>query len=192
MILSENESHNGVSLNETVASNLRHLREKLGLSRPALAEQLTQRTGEPWSQWRVIDLEGARSATVPPRPATWPELVALALELKVKVFDLVLPPEDGPPVNVWSTAGESVEPHAAGETFVALTLEEFAAITFGMPAKYLNQKWLGNHQAQENGLSFKLETLSRDHDELINLLTRVSQQLSNLATSQEATDGINS
>jgi len=78
---------------EVVAENLRRLRDERNLTRDALAAQLTENSDDEWSRWKIVDLEGARSKKTkkPPRPATWADLVALALALEVTIFDPVLP-----------------------------------------------------------------------------------------------------
>jgi len=48
------------SLDEVVAGNLRLWREHRGMSRDALAEQLSTMTDTEWTRWKIIGLEGAR------------------------------------------------------------------------------------------------------------------------------------
>lgn len=79
------------TIDEIVARNLRSLREDMELSREGLAKRLNGSGGRRWSAWRIIDLEGARSPDRPPRPITWPEIVAISFALDVTVFEIVLP-----------------------------------------------------------------------------------------------------
>lgn len=84
------------TVNDVVARNLRRIRESQGLSRKGLANQLNEVAGGSWSEWRIIDLEGARSPNKPPSPITWAEIVNLAFVLDVTVFEIVMPPDDSP------------------------------------------------------------------------------------------------
>ena len=55
-----------------------------------LAENLRTVSADEWPQWRIIDLEGARTGK-PPASVRWKELVALCLALEVPLWELALP-----------------------------------------------------------------------------------------------------
>ena len=65
-----------VTLTDVTAVNIRRLREgdpdeyghkhRVSYSRRALAELLTATTGEQWSDWRIVDLEGGRTGMTSP------------------------------------------------------------------------------------------------------------------------------
>jgi len=79
------------TLDMVTGDNIRRIRDQHRWSRTELAERLSSIIGNEVSAWRLIDLEGARSRTKPPRAVTWPELVALALAFEVPIYDLVIP-----------------------------------------------------------------------------------------------------
>lgn len=82
--------HERLSLDEVVAKNLRRIRDRKGWSRKKLAELAAMASADEWPEWRIIDLEGARSGR-PPSSAKWPELVTLSYVLDVTLWELVLP-----------------------------------------------------------------------------------------------------
>ncbi len=79
-----------LSVSAVIRGNLRRLREAKGWSQRQLAEELTRRTGEKWSQTRVLDLEGSRGRdrTISPE-----ELAVLCPLYGVSLLDLLQPPE---------------------------------------------------------------------------------------------------
>jgi hypothetical protein len=144
---------------EIVARNLYCLRtdeEHKGansISRRRFADRLSEQSGEHWPVQRIIDIEGKRSKRRPPSPATWAELIALAIALQVPVYDLVLPGEDEDVIVAKASdieVRESADGKKRTKTVSYLhpaTRDEFAKLLFVLPASTLTKTMLEKHAA---------------------------------------------
>jgi hypothetical protein len=94
-----------VSIDQVVAKNLRRLRDDREWTREDLVKALAPAPGPDWSEWRIIDLEGARTGH-PPAAARWSELVALCMAMDVTLWDLVLPADSSEKVRVVDSVQE--------------------------------------------------------------------------------------
>ena len=80
-----------VSISAVIRDNLRGLREEKKWSQRQVAEILTKRTGETWTQTRVLDLEGGRGRK---RTISPDELVVLARLYGKHLKELFRVPDD--------------------------------------------------------------------------------------------------
>jgi hypothetical protein len=161
-----------------VSDNIKKLRDDRNLSRSALAGLLSDNTGTEWSRWRIIDLEGARTADQVPRPATWSEIVALAIVFDVTVFDLVLP--DTETAVVVSTHDEPFRIGAKDRNAKLLTnlsREGLAATLFRLPEKYLSVEYLDANGGADLGHILSLYELQRDRKEAADTIKRTNQRI---------------
>lgn len=94
-----------MSIDDVVAKNLRRLRDDREWTREDLVKVLAAAPGPDWSEWRIIDLEGARTGH-PPAAARWSELVALCMAMDVTLWDLVLPADSSEKVRVVDSVQE--------------------------------------------------------------------------------------
>lgn len=79
------------SVSDVIRYNVQTLRKREGVTQEELARQLTVRTDELWTQFRISDIEGGRKGRQ--RTISPDELLALARELAVSVIELMTPPE---------------------------------------------------------------------------------------------------
>lgn len=79
-----------VSISAVIRDNLRELREEKDWSQRQVAEILTERTGETWTQTRVLDMEGGRGRD---RSITSDELAILCRVYEVSLLDLLRVPD---------------------------------------------------------------------------------------------------
>ncbi len=174
------EAWGAPTIDEIVAHNLRSLREGRGLSRARLAKQLNETGGGGWSTWRIIDLEGARSPNRPPRPITWPEIVALSFTLDVTMFEIVLPsgiesaveissrvwdvPTDRPPKD--GKESQQTYRHSMGTDLFSMTL-------FRLPAELL-----ASDKLEKSGEHYNYQ---RSADEIARDLAKITEQVDDLA-----------
>jgi hypothetical protein len=172
---------------EVVADNIRKLRDERDLSRVALARLLSDSIGTDWSRWRIIDLEGARSADQVPRPATWSEIIALAVVFDVTVFDLVLPNKDAEVV-----ISTHREPFRLGEKNRSamflnnLSRESLAATLFRLPEKYLNVEYLKGNGGSDLGHILSLYELQRDRKEAADTIKRTTEGIVEIISDLDA------
>ena len=145
------------TIDEVVAHNLRSLREGRGLSRPGLAKQLNATSGGGWNEWRIIDLEGARSPNRPPRPITWPEIVALSFTLDVTMFEIVLPSDIESAVEISSRVWDvpTDRPRKDGkesqQTYRhSMGTDRFSMTLFRLPAELLTSDKLEKYGERYN------------------------------------------
>jgi hypothetical protein len=169
---------------QVVATNIKKLRTGLqrDWSRARLAGELTNSTGTEWSRWRIIDLEGARTADQEPRPATWTEIIALAIVFGVTVFDLVLP--TGNEEVVIRKYQEPMNGNHEGRNvgfFNEVDPESFASTLFRLPVKYLNIDCLNKASGSDLGQILSLVDLQRDRSEAADVVKRSEDRIRKIA-----------
>lgn len=94
-----------MAISAVIRDNLKGLREAKGWSQRQVADKLTERTGDKWSQTRVLDLEGGRDRD---RIISPEELAVLCLVYGVSLLDLLQPPDESTKVRVGQ---DEVSPH---------------------------------------------------------------------------------
>jgi hypothetical protein len=174
------DPRNPPTIDEVVAHNLRKLREGLGLSRARLAKQLNATGGGGWSTWRIIDLEGARSPDRPPRPITWPEIVALSFTLDVTMFEIVLPSDIESAVNISSRVWDvpTDRPPKDGKESPQTYRHSMGTDLFSMTLFRLPAELLASDKLEESGERFNYQ---QSADEIARDLAKITEQVDDLA-----------
>jgi hypothetical protein len=185
------------TVNDVVASNLRTLRESRGLSRSGLVKQLNEVAGDDWTQWRIIDLEGARSPNKPPSPITWAEIVSLTFVLDVTVFEIVMPPDDSPgsvqiSIRTWDMLPRALVPDTPTHTRAfGIDANLFSMTLFRLPAELVRSEMLEKAGERLNYKRTAAE-IARDYAKMTELVDDLAQRVKELDDFMEETDGIDS
>ena len=185
------------TINQLIASNIRRIREiDRGLTRQQLAERMTAITGEEVKPHRIIDLEGARSKSREPATAGWGDLTALAIALEVKIYDLVLPPDDQSRVQLstvsWSETVSLPEPirnEITGKVTdrttktvfpgVTLTRDQAAKLWFGLGSDVLTGSVMDSvaqTKGYDDDLTRWIEQIARTQQRHSEILERIERR----------------
>jgi hypothetical protein len=164
-----------MTLDQVVAQNLKRLRADRDWSRNKLASELSSASGSEWSEWRIIDLEGARTGH-PPASARWAEIVALCLVFDVTIWELVLPVDPKERVRV-ITSNRHYE--LQGKPFTQQSVRDvgrsqLAERLSGFPARVFTKKGAAAARKilTEEGLILgEIVTRQEQIEELMNQLT---------------------
>jgi hypothetical protein len=173
------------SPDEVVATNIRRLRDSMNLSRVQLARKMSDLTGDEWSSWRLIDLEGARSSDQPPRPSRWHELISLALAFDVTVFELVLPQDADTRTQVSHQSTQVVLRPATGRTSevgstMAIDADRYSQVLFRLPFEIVTSDSL--ELARENLEYVRLAAMiEHSNDEMNKQVDRIKQLTGQMA-----------
>jgi hypothetical protein len=170
-----------------VGSNIRRLRKQKepdAWSQRTLAARLATITGERGWLDRIVRMEGTEEgpSSQKHRPASWPELISLALALETTLFEIVLPEDDVTQVVVARASqverGELPDgrPKTKTTSYVHHSdRDELGRLLFGLPGTYLTVEMMHKLSAMaeagtadamldirqvEEGLEKALETLA--------------------------------
>jgi hypothetical protein len=183
------------TVDDVVARNLRRIRESHGLSRKGLAKQLNEVAGSGWTEWRIIDLEGARSPNKPPSPITWAEIVSLAFVLDVTVFEFVMPPDDSPGSvqisnRTWNLLPGDLDPDPPTHTRAfGIDADLFSMTLFRLPAGLIRSEMLEKAGKRLDYTRTAAE-IARDYAKMTELVDDLAQRVKELDDFMEETDGI--
>jgi hypothetical protein len=162
---------------EVVAKNLRRLRDDREWTREDLVKVLAAAPGPDWSEWRIIDLEGARTGH-PPAAARWSELVALTIAMDVTLWDLVLPVDPSENVRVVEATQEF---ELRGKSFSQQSVRDIGRYQLGQrlsgfpPLAFTK----GGAEAAKKTLTTKniaMSQINERQDEIERLMTLISEE----------------
>jgi hypothetical protein len=197
-----------------VGANIRRLR---GLKTPrwtqrALAERLSEITGERGWKDRIVRMEGTELETYPDgspmlsdrqtyRSAKWPELISLALALKTSLYELVLPDDDETQVVVASASrseetpavlpdGTSFPKRSSTSYIHPSDRNELANLLFGVSGNYVTVESLAKLSPyQGSDTAEAVADIQNVQGGLEQMFERMSVQLEELRKRQEISDG---
>lgn len=114
---------------EVFANNLRSERGSRGWSRKRLAQEASVFASEQWSEWRIIDLEGARTGS-PPAAPRWHEVISLSLAMACPIWDLVIPSGGDDEILIYERQSEDGE---STDRLIFSTEDLVRALTGALP-----------------------------------------------------------